>query len=74
MEIKNCPTEQTIADFFTKSIQGKQFYKLRNIVMGHDTIPVDECVETSDEMTTGTSTKKRVGKNNSRVSMRHGYR
>ena len=58
MKIKHCPTEQMIADLYTKPIQGKQFYKLRNIIMGHDTMPVDECVETSDKMTTGTSTKK----------------
>ena len=58
MEIKHCPTEQMIADFYTKPIQGKQFYKLRNIIMGHDTIPVEECVGTSDKMTTGTSTNR----------------
>ena len=48
MNIEHCHTGQMIADVYTKPIQGKQFYKLRNIKMGHDTIPVEECVETSD--------------------------
>ena len=43
MEEKNCPTEQIVADFYTKPLQGEHYYKLRNIIMGHDTMPVEEC-------------------------------
>ena len=28
IQIEYCPTEDMIADFFTKPLQGKQFYKL----------------------------------------------
>ena len=50
MEIKHCPTEQMIADFYTKPIQGKQFYKLRNVIMGHDTMPAEKCIGTTDKI------------------------
>ena len=73
MEIKHCPTEQMIADFYTKPIQGKQFYKLRNVIIGHDTIPVEECVGTRDKMTTGMSTKRQVSKKHSKVNTKYGY-
>ena len=29
-----CPTEEMVADYFTKPLQGEQFRKLRNAVMG----------------------------------------
>jgi len=32
--IEYCPTEQMLADFFTKPLQGKVFYLLRDIIMG----------------------------------------
>ena len=36
IRIEYCPTEDMIADFFTKPLQGKQFYKLRDQVMNID--------------------------------------
>ena len=36
-----------LADYFTKPVQGKQFYELRKVIMGDsDTLLVKECVET----------------------------
>jgi KUP system potassium uptake protein len=34
-EVRYCPTEQMLADFFTKPLQGGLFKKLRAVVMGH---------------------------------------
>jgi hypothetical protein len=37
VEVVFCPSEEMIADFFTKPIQGKSFMDLRKIIMGeHD--------------------------------------
>ena len=33
LQIQYCPTEDMLADFFTKPLQGKLFYKLRNYIM-----------------------------------------
>ena len=33
LSVKYCPTEDMIADFFTKPLQGQMFYKLRDIIM-----------------------------------------
>ena len=34
IELEYCPTENMLADFFTKPIQGKRFMMLRKIIMG----------------------------------------
>lgn len=34
--IEHCPTEEMIADFFTKPLQGGQFYRLRDYIMNID--------------------------------------
>ena len=34
IQIKYCPTEKMLADFFTKSLQGSLFRKFRAIIMG----------------------------------------
>ena len=34
IKVEYCPTTQMIADFFTKPLQGSQFIKLRDVVMG----------------------------------------
>jgi hypothetical protein len=34
IEVIHCPSNEMIADFFTKPIQGKRFLELRNIIMG----------------------------------------
>ena len=36
VRIEYCPTGDMIADFFTKPLQGRQFYKLRDQVMNID--------------------------------------
>jgi hypothetical protein len=36
VSVEYCPTEEMIADFFTKPLQGSQFYKLRAFIMGLD--------------------------------------
>ena len=74
MEVQHCPTEQMIANFYTKPLQGKQHYNLRNIIIGHDNVPVEECVETSDNMATGKYTIGKVSKKNSRTSTKYGYK
>ena len=35
MEVVYCPTEQMLADFFTKPLQGGLFRRLKAVVMGH---------------------------------------
>jgi hypothetical protein len=35
IEVVYCPTEQMLADFFTKPLQGNLFRKLKAVVMGH---------------------------------------
>ena len=44
IDVRYYPTEQMIADFFTKPIQYKYFRWLRDIVMGLMPFPVEECV------------------------------
>jgi hypothetical protein len=36
VQVEHCPTEDMIADFFTKPLNGKLFYKLRNLIMNID--------------------------------------
>ena len=53
IELEYCPTENMIADFFTKPLQGQQFRCLREVVMGakhystlnHSKEKIQECVE-----------------------------
>ena len=58
VEIVYCPTEQMLADYFTKPLQGSLFIKFRRVIMGYDPISVlkdfstskmKERVERSDE-------------------------
>ena len=46
IELKHCPTERMIADFFTKPLQGGLFKKLRDMIMGQTPYPTEERVET----------------------------
>ena len=54
IEVQHCLTEQMLADFFTKPLQGNLFRKLRAVVMGYRHV---------DSLKTDTSaaTKERVG-------------
>jgi Reverse transcriptase (RNA-dependent DNA polymerase) len=36
LRIEHCPTEDMVADYFTKPLQGTPFYKLRDLVMNID--------------------------------------
>ena len=74
MELKHCTTDNMIADFYTKPLQGKHFYKLRNLIMGHNTMPVEECVENGDKQATSISTKKQVSKKSSRIGINQQYK
>ena len=74
MEVLHCPTEQMVTDFYTKPLQGKHYYKLRNAIMGHGPMPAEECVGISDNKATGTSTMKSVSKQNKRNSTRNIYK
>ena len=62
MNIEHCATEDMIADFYTKPLQGKQFYKLRDVIMALDTSTVKECVEGNDEKATVDRTRKPVSR------------
>ena len=52
-----CPTEQMLADFFTKPLQGSLFRKFWDVIMGHKHI--DSLKETPP-----TPSQERVGKGN----------
>jgi hypothetical protein len=65
MTVKHCPTEQMLADFFTKPLQGSLFRKFRDVVMGHKHI---------DSLKTPmpTPSQERVGKDNLIKIVRNG--
>jgi hypothetical protein len=44
LRIEHCPTDQMLADFFTKPLQGALFYKLRDHIMNID---VNSCYHSS---------------------------
>ena len=54
--MRHCSTERMIVDYFTKLLQGSSFRKMRNIIMGVTSFPVEKRVEIKDE----TSTKNNV--------------
>ena len=39
IDLKYCPTEAMVADFFTKPLQGKLFKSLRDVIMGLSPLP-----------------------------------
>ena len=52
--MRYCPTEEMIADYFTKPLQGSSFRKMRNSIMNINpsinynyAIGLQECVETN---------------------------
>ena len=51
LRVAYCPTEEMLADFYTKPLQGRLFRKLRNFIMGlppetemNTEVPPQECV------------------------------
>ena len=51
-----CPTEDMVADFFTKPLQGSLFLRMRDIIMGHAPPPIIE-----DPSLSSSTTQERVG-------------
>jgi hypothetical protein len=52
-EVKYCPTEEMLADFFTKPLQGNLFRRLRAVVMGHkhvDSLLMDKLPATQERV------------------------
>ena len=45
IDVHHCASDNMVADFYRKPLQGKQFYHFRNLIMGHNTMPVEERVE-----------------------------
>ena len=55
IDIVHCPTEEMLADFFTKPLQGALFKKFKRVLMGHAHIG------TLKQNTSSTSDQERVG-------------
>ena len=47
IELKQCPMERMISDYFTKPLQESFFKKMRNIIMGFTVFLEEEHVESS---------------------------
>ncbi len=54
--VEHCPTEQMLADFFTKPLQGSLFRKFREVILGHKHID-------SLKQSKPTPSQERVGSN-----------
>jgi hypothetical protein len=65
IDVQHCPTEQMLADFFTKPLQGHLFRKFRAVIMGHEHI--DTLKETKP-----TPSQERVGEDTKSEHMRNG--
>ena len=61
LDLRYCPTTKMIADFYTKPLQGSLFVKLRDAVMGHTDIPMEERVENHTEQEYDVSKKSTIG-------------
>ena len=77
IHITHCPTEEMVADFFTKPLQGSLFIKMRNYVMGNEE-PVYQVLPRSvlsNDRTAGIRNKKTIGtrKNNSEATKSTGH-
>ena len=57
IDIVHCPTEEMLADFFTKPLQGQLFEKFKKVLMGHAHI------NTLKQNTTAALVEERVGSN-----------
>jgi hypothetical protein len=65
IDVQYCPTEQMLADFFTKPLQGSLFRKFRDVIMGHKHID-------SLKGTTMTPSQERVGQKDMTEIVRNG--
>jgi hypothetical protein len=57
IDVQHCPTEQMLADFFTKPLQGSLFRKFKEVVLGHKHID-------TLKQTPPTPSQERVGQYN----------
>ena len=48
IHLEHCKTERMLADFLTKPLQGSNFKRIRDIIMGVATFPVEERVDVSN--------------------------
>jgi hypothetical protein len=39
MQVKYCPTDEMVADFFTKSVCGPKYYHFKALIMGQEDLP-----------------------------------
>ena len=58
LEVKHCPTESMLADFFTKPLQGGLFRRLRDVVMGFEHTDTLLTLSPSKERVEGTNISK----------------
>ena len=42
IDVEHCKTESMLADFLTKPLQGGQFRRIRDIIMGHSPFPAEK--------------------------------
>ena len=61
VKIEFCPTEQMLADYFTKPLQGELFRRYRRVIMGWDHIDVLKLF-LSKRNSKSVISKERVGK------------
>ena len=52
IELRRCPTDRMIADYFTKPLQCSLFRKVKAVIMGVMSFPVEKRVEIRDEKST----------------------
>ena len=50
IKVMYCPTESMVADFFSKPLQGKLFFKFRNVILGIDPQDYDAYQRNFDEV------------------------
>ncbi len=58
-----CPTKETVADFWTKPLQGSHFRKLRDYIMGRE-----RCVKLKGDAVSTTKTVRKMVVKKSKVS------
>ena len=62
IQVKYCPTEKMLADFFTKPLQGSLFRKFRDVILGYKHISE---LENESETIKSPACQERVGKSDS---------
>ncbi|KAI2499682.1 Reverse transcriptase (RNA-dependent DNA polymerase) [Fragilaria crotonensis] len=59
IQIRHCPTEHMLADFFTKPLQGNMFRRFRAVVLGHNHTDTLASIATTTDQS-----EERVGRSN----------